>query len=533
MVGTRNIDRTRTRSGRPQVLAIVLLAWPALVAWERVDLGIPGAVQAVAVDPGDPETTAIVAGSRVLLSRQEGPWRTVLVLPGLSGAEAARWSPEALDDTGVPDRPSYETDAEEDDEFFDEWDEEDDEEKFSAVSFEDPSACEDDALDSPRLAFGAGTLWVASSSGLYRVLRSTPTLVHAQPVRGLSVHGEAVVASDCTRLWISLDGGETWRSRSLSRSGAVSVHAQASVIAAAGDGGVLMSRDLGRTFAWMAGPSTSGIHELAFTGEGELLALTDEGLFRSQDLGRSWRLEAAFENGRRLVPLADGGWLLTFDGGLIRHNAAGTTDPIWNGETALDAAAGRQVWVVTPSGLFREGEPHGRAYPSSPRDRRELRLLVENAFRQLVLDPDFDHWERRAAWAPWAPKVTLFWVGDGRGAVRDSNPFEGDALLHATATDRAHMEVFLSWDVLEIVRGPLRAELISVRRRHESLRRAMHRQVRLAERERERLIGLLHVRPPRDVRDGARRMLAIQEIDAVREGLLSPWSEAMSAGRMQ
>ena len=141
-----------------------------------------------------------------------------------------------------------------------------------------------------------GLHWADASSGLSRTFALS---IAASPAE----HGVLYAATAGRGVFKSTDGGARWRlsarelDRTLVRCVAVDAAEPATVYAGI-DGGVLVSRDAGATWAFHhAGLPRSSVYAIAPLGKAGLVAAgTSRGLFFSRDRGLTWR--AADETSR-------------------------------------------------------------------------------------------------------------------------------------------------------------------------------------------------------------------------------------------
>jgi photosystem II stability/assembly factor-like uncharacterized protein len=188
---------------------------------------------------------------------------------------------------------------------------------------------------------------------------------------GTSVSGGCSYAPVGERYFLTVDGGQTWRlvrrvplSSSTAYTTAVELLDDRRLVAGRSDGSTLASGDGGATYAEGAVPAgTTYVNALAFAGA-RGYALTDSGLLRSVDAGRSWATESSAHG---LVG-SFGGDVATSDGARAVAGAAGVLSMRSSTAPALPRPVGppsaRTAGMMLTAG---ELQALGHRSPSSPR----------------------------------------------------------------------------------------------------------------------------------------------------------------------
>ncbi len=109
-------------------------------------------------------------------------------------------------------------------------------------------------------------------------------------VAALDLNGDVWLAATSFGLLTSADKGVTWQGGPvLDKSGYLSVAARGPVLVAARIDGLVFSRDAGQTWMPMNIPTAlTRIHRIAFSADGALWLGAREGVYFTQDLGKSW-----------------------------------------------------------------------------------------------------------------------------------------------------------------------------------------------------------------------------------------------------
>lgn len=239
------------------------------------------------------------------------------------------------------------------------------------------------------LAWSGGTLWMATSRGLWatadgaRTWSRTPqaVLAHA-PIHLIAAEGNRLYAGGHgTDLWTSPDGGRKWVLSDLG----LPLDAPPSALATAPDtsgsawvwvphAGLFMTDDAGRSWHQVA-PSGSLPAEATALAAGpgaSLWAATARGVYGSTDGGRDWSAAGIYENVQPSVALASPSPVLTskvplaaagiavagghvfFAGPRGIWEAAGTGSRLAGSParafSALTAGPGGAIWALAPNG---------------------------------------------------------------------------------------------------------------------------------------------------------------------------------------
>jgi len=181
------------------------------------------------------------------------------------------------------------------------------------------------------------TVFAGTASGLYKSTDAgrtfAPTVLRGTPVTRMEWPGPALIVTTGHGVLVSSDGGASFSSGTGLPDGAPDALAVSSffvrdpvLFASVGVGGVYRSADGGRTWA-TAGLEGRAVRDLVWLGP-ILYAVTDRGLFRSDDAGKEWTAGqglAARPSARLIFPLSpDSGleaFLATEEG--IAHTADG------------------------------------------------------------------------------------------------------------------------------------------------------------------------------------------------------------------
>lgn len=169
---------------------------------------------------------------------------------------------------------------------------------------------------------------------------------------GSRVSGGCWYAPVGERYYATADGGRTWRLLRRVPVTATDAHTTAvellddrRLVAGRSDGSTLASRDGGATYAAGAGPATKGyVTALSFAGA-RGFALTDAGLWRSVDAGRTWTVESSAYS----VLGSVGGDVATSEGARAVAGAAGLLSMRTTAAPGVRAPAGSTK--VRTSGL--------------------------------------------------------------------------------------------------------------------------------------------------------------------------------------
>ena len=229
-----------------------------------------------------------------------------------------------------------------------------------------------------------GALMVATHSGLFRVGRDEKTVRRVGDLRqdtmGFTVVGpDRFLGSghpdartgDPSHLGLiaSVDGGRSWRARSLSGEAdlhAIAAHPAAVYAVDARSGRLLASADAGRGWSERRAPGAPVV-SLAVdpSVESRLVASTDKGVFVSTDAAATWRRRGSVGPGLLAWPRR--GELLHIDAtGRLRVSADGGAT--WRRRGALQAeptaitAEGTTVHVSDPEGRIFTSETGGRTW---------------------------------------------------------------------------------------------------------------------------------------------------------------------------
>ena len=213
--------------------------------------------------------------------------------------------------------------------------------------------------------FLGGVLAGTSDRGLFFAENDHSPLkpiLPSDPVVGLdeTETGDVLALSRTGKLYLSRDGGVSWRSAGSTggRMPAVSIlSASGGRIFAGVKGGILLSKDGGRTWSELSFPSQEHPFAIITTADGGLLAATDRGgLYRSLD-GFSWQQVEGIE-GEYLFSLdspdgvtvalgTDRGFSVSGDGGLSWKNTY-----INYGIRSLAFAGPEMVWGCSRNGFW-------------------------------------------------------------------------------------------------------------------------------------------------------------------------------------
>jgi photosystem II stability/assembly factor-like uncharacterized protein len=430
------------------------------------------------------------------------------------------------------------------------------------------------------LALPQGRLFVATGSGLFLSTDRGRTFemltVGPGPddldVRAVAVHPRrpsVIFAGTVGGLFTSRDGGSSWVGlgdlppRTRVNDIAIDPSAPDRALIAS-DFGVYRTTDGGESFVPVLQPSSPLgllVRAVAFHPVDPRITFagTAEGIYRALDAGFAWeRLEPTGLLNRDVSDLGSAPWGLlaaTANGVYLSEDWGVSFRELFAGLDARDVrrvavgAAPLEGWVATVRGLFVYRPPVERQRRIAAMaeieaiKRREppLSAVAKEALAFAMMEGNGPDWQRRASLAPLAPRLTARYAalnpfGDVYVArtlfpvPSASNPNPAPVLLDTSFQTDAVQVLFL-WDLQRLLFNPVSVDAARTTRLMTVMRDRILKRVVTAYDARRRLQIALIQSPPADLRALAVKMIQLEELTGVLDGLTNgSFSAAVAAG---
>ncbi len=430
------------------------------------------------------------------------------------------------------------------------------------------------------LALPQGRVFVASGSGLFvssdRGRRFEPVTIGPGPddmdVRAIAAHPlrmEIILAGTVGGLFVSIDGGASWVGMGdlppRTRVNDIAIDPSAPDRALiASDFGVYRTTDGGRTFVPVlqtSSPLGLLVRSVAFDPVDPRITFagTAEGLYRALDAGFAWeRLEPTGLLNRDVQDIVSMPWGLivgTVNGVYLSADSGASFRELFAGldsrevrRLAADATP-LEAFAATVRGVYVYRPPVERARRQAAQAeiaalvRREPKLaeVAQQALRYAQLDGTGEEWQRRAGLAPLMPRLTARFAGrntfgdafNARTYFADptpESPNPSPLRLDSRPASDAWQVLFL-WDLQRLAFNTVAVDAARTTRLMTLLRDRILKRVVTAYDARRRLQFTLIQSPPSDLGSLAVKMVQLEELTGVLDGLTNgSFSAALAAG---